>query len=93
MKTKEKEDKEVIILQSLREAYYDYYDLVEEVFLKADEALRFQQLGYTDSQIENMDFETIQELTYKLRHKRFLKLCIDSGKIVKSQFGYLLTIK
>jgi len=86
------EDKEVVILNSLSEAYNDHYELVEDEYLAANDDTRLHQLGYSDSEIEKMDEEKIQDLEYECREKRFLDFCIASNKIVKSQFGLLLVL-
>ena len=86
------EDKEVVILKELRDAYYDHYDLVEDEFLAANENTHLDQLGYSDSEIAKMDEDEIHDLEYECREKRFLDFCIKSNKIVKSQFGLLLVL-
>lgn len=86
------EDKEIVILNSLSEAYNDHYELVEDEFLASNDDTRLQQLGYSDSEIEKMDEEEIHDLEYECREKRFLDFCIASNKIVKSQFGLLLVL-
>ena len=92
MLPKHLENKEVVILNSLRDAYYDHYELVEDEFLAANENTHLDQLGYSDSELEKMDEEKIQDLEYECREKRFLDFCVASNKIVKSQFGLLLVL-
>lgn len=92
MLPKHLENKEVVILNSLRDAYYDHYELVEDEFLAANENTHLDQLGYSDSEIEKMDEDEIHDLEYECREKRFLDFCIKSNKIVKSQFGLLLVL-
>jgi len=92
MLPKHLEDKEVIKLDDITEAYTDYYDQIEEEFLEANEDLRLQQIGYTEKQIEELSSEELMHKQWKLRDQRLLRNCIKSEKIVRTQFGLLLII-
>lgn len=84
------ENKEVIILTDITEAYMEYYDQVEEEFLEANEDLRLEQIGYTQKQIDDLSEEELRYEEWELRNERFLNNCIKSEKIIRSQFGLLL---
>ena len=84
------ENKEVIILNDITEAYMEYYDQVEEEFLEANEDLRLEQIGYSENQIDELSEEELRYQEWELRNERFLNNCIKSEKIIRSQFGLLL---
>lgn len=87
------ENKEVIILDSLSEAYLNHYDLVEDEFLASNDDTRLEQLGYSSAQIERMSEDKLQDLQSECRDARFLSFCITSEKIIRTQFGLLLIIQ
>lgn len=86
------ENKEVIILDDITEAYMEYYDQIEEEFLEANEDLRLEQIGYNKKQIDELSEEELRFKEWELRNERFLNNCIKSEKIIRSQFGLLLII-